>query len=128
MDVPNGVDPESDTWLTVLAFAVEMEKKLAQNRDKGPREGIIDPTDIDPDGPGTFGVWGGWLNDSPMSLCARVAEEGEELRQELIRQSSYDVVVGEAADVANMAMMVADAWGWQREDHRGLLERERAAT
>lgn len=64
---------------------------------------------------------GGWHDDSPRSLLKRVREETEELAEvleESRRAPSWDYagfkerVRDEAADIANMAMMVADAYGW----------------
>lgn len=65
--------------------------------------------------------------DSPWDLYGRVVQEELELRNELTihGKGTWEAIVGEAADVANMAMMVADAWGWQHGGRRGILERER---
>lgn len=112
---PPGVDPESKTWPVVMAFAVEMERKLSLNRHKGDREGR--PYDDDPDV-----IFGGWLHDEPSSLHWRVLQELDELRQAIAQGTPFEDVAAEAADVANMAMMMADAYGWKRE-RRGFLER-----
>jgi hypothetical protein len=78
--------PDSPTAPYVLAFARLMERKLDQNRHKGNREG--------------------WIQDSPMALLRRLREELDELE----RSRTADAP-GEAADVGNFAMMVADACG-----------------
>lgn len=49
---------------------------------------------------------GGWQNDTPEALIVRLREEVDEL-EELIREGRPGVY-GEAADVANFAMMIAD--------------------
>ena len=77
----------------VLRFAVEMERKLRANDHKG-----------------------GWDDDEVEDLLARIPEETAELERALERYYSVhtqgpDEVVGEAADVANFAMMVADRIG-----------------
>lgn len=78
----------------VLAFAHLMEAKLRENEWKG-----------------------GWQKCSPESLLARVREETDELAEAIGPGSRTDVglwrplVANEAADVANMAMMVADVCG-----------------
>lgn len=70
-------------------FAERMELKLREHDEKrGPR---------------------GWKDASLRSLLARTHEELDELRNELIAESSTVTrVVNEAVDVANLAMMVAD--------------------
>ena len=90
----------------VNAFADLMEKKLAQNRHKGDRDG--------------------WALDAPLALLKRLKEEVRELEDVLKRQRANQddgldhgptgaaerrAVVGEAADVANFAMMIADVAG-----------------
>lgn len=84
---------KGDRWPTVTVFAEAMRAKLEQHRaEKGGREG--------------------WWDDDPMGLANRVAEELRELRGALILMSPDPRrVLEEAADVANMAMMVADAAG-----------------
>ncbi len=78
-------------WPTVRAFAEAMCRKLDQHRlQKGGREG--------------------WENDDPYDLLRRVRDEAVELEGELVARVRNDErLLGEAADVANMAMMVADA-------------------
>ena len=114
--------PDSPTWPHVLAFARLMERKLAQNRHKGDREG--------------------WIGDSPTSLLGRVCDELVECldtieveqpgarskfaaRQmvqaaamELRRIGAHNRQVGnfrrtpeECADGANFFLMVADVVG-----------------
>ena len=83
----------------VRAFARAMEEKLRENDHKP-----------------------GWKNDSDRSLLGRAYEELEELREECSALSIDDggrgmrlrtphTILGEAADVANMVMMVADVRG-----------------
>jgi NTP pyrophosphatase (non-canonical NTP hydrolase) len=98
-------------------FAEQMELKLLENEHKG-----------------------GWQNDSPEDLMARVFEEAQELRDthrtadavcdardRLLptetRRARRPLVVSEAADVANMAMMVADHYreGGPSEDQGKTL-------
>lgn len=77
----------SKTLPWVLRFAHLMEGKLAANRHKGDREG--------------------WINDEPEALLKRLLEETDELRSALAEGRTKDIP-GEAADVANFAMMIAD--------------------
>ncbi|MDE2105092.1 MAG: hypothetical protein KGL39_48080 [Patescibacteria group bacterium] len=92
-------EPQSDspTWPVVLAFAKAMEWKLSLNRHKGDREGWHMETG--PDG-------------QPMDvyLSARLREEVGELQEALFLGTSEgkSSILGEAADVANLAMMLAD--------------------
>lgn len=73
----------------VLAFARAMERELRAHEHKP-----------------------GWKSDAPEDLLVRVHDEYRELGQTLHRATSGDcpvtAVVSAAADVANMAMMVAD--------------------
>jgi NTP pyrophosphatase (non-canonical NTP hydrolase) len=94
------------------AFAQAMERKLVLNDHKGGREN--------------------WRQDGPRALLDRVREEVDEVDQALawlesveralvlapyserdalraMRDSARESVLHEAADVANMAMMVADS-------------------
>lgn len=81
--------PPSPTRDIVMFMAVQMEFKLSENRHKGDREG--------------------WLGDDPASLLSRVDEEAEELRNQYWNGPRLGGELWlEAADVANMAMMVAD--------------------
>lgn len=96
---------QSATWPYVMRFAVAMEAKLAANRHKGDREG--------------------WLYDEVYSLMGRVREEILELERAvwpgtkgrirgrigIATGDELDDVLHEAADVANMVMMVADRCG-----------------
>lgn len=86
---------ESTTLPYVQAFAVAMEAKLAENRHKGDRTG--------------------WLEVNPLLLLARLHKELEELERAIqgVGTARYinDDVIREAADVANYAMMIADACG-----------------
>ena len=91
----------SPTWPLVLAFAHEMERKLAQNRHKGDRSG--------------------WLHVSPESLIERIGDEFGELCEAVDRRDPSQHVYDEAADVANFAMMVADSYGYAVG--KGLIER-----
>jgi len=82
---------DSPTWPYVYRFALAMESKLAQNRHKGDRDG--------------------WLHDGGLSLLARLREETDELEQAIrqpMTERSDTELLGESADVANFAMMVAD--------------------
>ena len=90
--VVEGIRPE------VLAFAHLMERELRNNDHKT-----------------------GWKDASPVWLAGRTFDEAQELcdiandyeaeRQSPIASDVRDEVAGEAADVANMAMMVADVCG-----------------
>lgn len=62
-------------------FSQHMERKLALNDWKG-----------------------GWQNDSHISLLNRLYEEV----YELVNADTCEEIVNEAADVANIAMMIAD--------------------
>jgi DNA-directed RNA polymerase subunit RPC12/RpoP/NTP pyrophosphatase (non-canonical NTP hydrolase) len=75
----------------VLAFARLMEAKLEKNRHKGNREG--------------------WIKDSPRALFDRLRDEVEELGQEIDADCPASTTGGEAADVGNFAMMIADVAG-----------------
>lgn len=75
-------------WPIVLRFAHAMQEKLDENRHKGDREA--------------------WLRDLPASLVERVRQETCEL-EEAGKFGSKRDVEREAADVANMAMMVWDS-------------------
>lgn len=98
---------DSPTWPYVLAFARQMEGKLDQNRHKGNREG--------------------WLKDAPIDLLARLVEEVVELQHAIDRGWPTDDVAGEAADVANFALMVADAYRHRNGSRAALAGgRERA--
>lgn len=66
-------------------FAEQMELKLRENDHKG-----------------------GWHEDDPESLVDRIREEVEELADEALEFERPKSAIAEAADVANMAMMVAD--------------------
>jgi hypothetical protein len=57
---------------------------------------------------------GGWQDDTPERLSERIGQEWAELEERLGKRQSpqnHLAIIGEAADVANMAMMVAD---WSR--------------
>lgn len=95
--------PVSSTWPYVFAFALAMEEKLAQNRHKGDREG--------------------WVEMDPHDLRRAMLAEAEELNGAMVgwgcgcsecavlQRGAAANVLGEAADVANYAMMVADRCG-----------------
>lgn len=51
-----------------------------------------------------------WLGDEPLALLRRVREELDELEMALINGDPREEVSDESADVANMAMMVHDAY------------------
>ncbi len=71
----------------VVAFSVEMERKLRFNDHKG-----------------------GWQDDTLMALLGRLREETNEL-QVAIGGGSAEEVLDEAADIANFALMIADLSG-----------------
>ena len=79
----------------IIAFAYLMQRQLDRNSHK--------------DSKGERG----WKNDDPKDLAIRVVEEAEELKGEamVMPVPSAAKVRDEAADVANMAMMVVDAMG-----------------
>lgn len=83
VEFPQGCGP---TWPHVLAFAKQMEAKLAKNRHKGDREG--------------------WLKLSEGQLLDRIREEVYELENAL--GGFPESVVQECADIANFTMMLAD--------------------
>ena len=89
----------SPTFEYVLAFALEMEGKLSQNRHKGDREG--------------------WVNDHPLALLCRIEDEVAELKLAIVNGETPGEVTKEAADIGNFAMMVADAY----RHHRALSKR-----
>lgn len=93
---PKMTATQSPTYRYVLAFGKLMEWKLSQNRHKGDRNG--------------------WIGDSPMDLYDRVKEETTELLVALANGGTWEEVALEAADVANMAMMVADAYVHQKSE------------
>ncbi len=51
---------------------------------------------------------GGWENCSNEYLIAKLNEEVDELKQAIWMGKSGDMIMQEAADVANIAMMLAD--------------------
>ena len=89
---------DSPTWPWVLAFAHEMEAKLAENRHKGDREG--------------------WARSGAYDLLHRLRQEADELELRIDHGCQNGLpestVIGEAAEVANFAMMIADAAGGLR--------------
>jgi NTP pyrophosphatase (non-canonical NTP hydrolase) len=72
----------------VVEFTRAMLRKLWENRHKGNRTG--------------------WMAASPDELFERLVEEVNELKQAMEDCDSRSEIINEAADVANMAMMVAD--------------------
>jgi hypothetical protein len=82
---PDGGDVTMTPRPEVQAFAVEMERELRNNDHKG-----------------------GWKCDLRPRLAGRVLEEAQELMDAVRTQQPAHVIVAEPADVANMAMMVAD--------------------
>lgn len=95
-----------DRWKPLAPFVTQMVKKLEENKKKkGGREG--------------------WINDEPASLAGRVMEETKELQEALTANDGGEKTLGEAADVANMAMMVADASGLLEEEPREKKERRK---
>ncbi len=69
----------------VIAFAVAMETKLRLNDFKG-----------------------GWQDMSEGDLVERIQDELQELELAVVRSEPAEVVLSEAADVANIAMFIAD--------------------
>lgn len=85
-------------------FAEQMEGRLvAKDENRGPR---------------------GWLDYHPLWLLLRAEEELKELKEELMRPSSLQRVVQEAADVANFCMMIADVMQAQIRPGKRKLRRE----
>lgn len=80
----------SPTYRYVVAFGRIMEMKLQKNRHKGDRNG--------------------WSAADPVALLGRVKQELTELLVAVFHGESDEAVAKEAADVGNMAMMVADAY------------------
>lgn len=90
-----------DRWPVLVSFIAAMVRKLDANK---PKKGGRD----------------GWCNDLPADLMRRVLEEAAEMRVLVdsgpsetteTRANAKAEILDEAADVANMAMMVADASG-----------------
>lgn len=74
----------------VHAMAHRMREKLEENRVKGT-----------------------WHNDDPYWLLMRLEQEVAELRYAVFHGSGPGMVWAEAADVGNLAAMVADTYGTQ---------------
>lgn len=108
--IPNGVNQESKTWPYVLAFAIEMEKKLEENAHKDWEY------DNDEDNDGHRGS-PGWLTGfHPHDCIRRIFEEARELHAANEKvytltanptEREHREVTREAADVGNMVMMLA---------------------
>lgn len=81
---------------SVAQFAIEMENALRKHDNKK-------------------GGQDNWRNDPPRELMRRMLEEAIELDREL-DEGGAEQIVKEAADVANFAMMVADASEHLAED------------
>ena len=81
--------PDSPTWPIVLQFAKLMELKLSLNRHKGDRSE--------------------WLKDDAHHLKLRILEEYVELERAMESLHPWEYAAFECADIANFAMMVADA-------------------
>lgn len=86
-------DADSPTWPYVLAFAKRMEAKLDANRHKGDREGLLEM--------------------HPHDLLRRVRDEADEMEDAILSDHSTEDVWDEAADVANFALMAADAYDFR---------------
>lgn len=80
----------SPTLRFALAMARAMERKLGLNRHKGDRAS--------------------WATCDPAELLGRTYEELDELLAAIAAGRPVEEVLAEAADVANMAMMTADAY------------------
>jgi len=94
LHLPPGIpmpDQSSPTWSYVFAFACAMEYKLSKNRKKGDSDG--------------------WRKAGASKLQDLLDREVEELNSALWDAVKPDkgLVLLEAADVANYAMMVADS-------------------
>lgn len=76
-----------ERWSEVDVFARVMKRELDANADKG-----------------------GWQNTGQWELLDHLEEEVRELRQVMASGKGWEAVLEEAADVANMAMMVADVY------------------
>jgi hypothetical protein len=107
---------DQNEWPVVDVFAREMKAKLEENKHKGLRGGEQDGCE-----PATCPPFGGWLWDAPADLLRRVGEELLELSEAVAAGAPARHVIWEAADVANMAMMVCDAYTRQQTGG-GLLE------
>lgn len=68
-------------------FAKDMKRKLIENKHKGH-----------------------WGQDQPEELFRRLLEEAGELIEAVIKNAPYSAVAAEAADVGNIAMMIADIY------------------
>lgn len=64
----------------------------------------------------------GWREMGSRWLLDRVHEELDELYQAVTNEFGHDEVLAEAADVANMAFMVADAIAWEATQPAGAAE------
>jgi hypothetical protein len=107
---PEGVAPESKTWPYVLAFAIEMERKLVENAHK---DDCAEHEDCEIEGPhGTPG----WLSGFHALDCMRrIYEEVNELRA--ANQKTFPSwedtpekkrnVTREGADVGNFCMFLS---------------------
>jgi NTP pyrophosphatase (non-canonical NTP hydrolase)/archaellum component FlaC len=112
-----GAEMNTPTWPYVRGFASLMEHKLNMNRHKGDREG--------------------WIKDDPWSLVERLLDETVEVQQCFTIGSDGRVdfkdaeeLANECADVANFAMMIADAAGGLKPHTQcgvGWLNPEKAA-
>jgi NTP pyrophosphatase (non-canonical NTP hydrolase) len=96
-----GFNIEDDAIITargirfeVMAFALEMEKQLRKNDHKGRT---------------------GWKDGSPFStfhnLVSKLSEEYQELHDAVTFRHPMEYIRAEAADLANIAMMLADNYG-----------------
>lgn len=84
MGVLSRLEARSETWRTWML------QKLLANAHKGGPEG--------------------WENDDVIDLRERVKEELKELDEAISKGADPEIVRAEASDVANMVMMVADAY------------------
>lgn len=91
-------DDVKDCRPTLQRFAVAMEAKLRVNDYKG-----------------------GWRSCRTWWLYRRLQEEETELRI-AIMQGNPVAILGEAADVANIAMMIADVCGGFSQEERKTAE------
>lgn len=89
---------------SVIAFAKAMQYKLDKNKHKDGKGGVRNPD----------GSRNGWSGCSVLFLREKLEEEVEELIDAL-EHDGPDEVRNEAADVGNIAMMLADIRGELKE-------------
>jgi len=68
----------------------------------------------------------GWGHSDLEWLCRRIADERNELKRAIATKSDMEII-GECADVANFAMMIADIASRGTERHNGVNDKFRWA-